>query len=176
MLKLCSSTVVILSRDQIASKKIYTVATRHDIRARIVEASSDARSSRLVVADFSYLKEVKDIKDRVVVIKPPIEHLKDMLDAGYTRFLFDPDNEAEVLVALCEEHDGQAVRGFVECGPCLINFKTREVEYNGEYVYMTKGDLKYMKERFIDKKDCSSTSHRTALFRMRNRLGKEFLA
>jgi len=172
----CSSTVAVISLDKDIVNKVYTVASSSDIQVEIDNPLDIIDTCKIIISDFDNLKNVKKYKEKVVVIKPPSNRLKDILQAGYRRFIFDIDNTDEIFVALCEEVDEVAIRGMVDCGPCKINFTTRDVSYNGKSIYLTRTDINYMRSRFVEKTDYwKSNSGRTTLYRMRRRIGSNFL-
>jgi hypothetical protein len=171
-----SSSVLIISKDEALRKRVYSIASSADVGVRLQEEYDPSFAYTGVDVVFAHVVDIhrfKDRKDSLIVILPGAKLVK-ILEAGYSKFLFNTENDTEILSAfyLPAKEDGTTL----SVGDFRMNFTRNEYFIGDTQVYVSPGEVRYLKKRFLDKVDVSSSTCRVALHRLRKRHGKDFLA
>ena len=166
------SSVLLLTKDQIVQRKIFSVASSASIQLTIKAEYDKEVQSDVVICDLTFAKKVKADKENIVILKPKESAMLKLIEDGYCRFLFDIDNKAEVLS--CLMYSGKEVDVF-EAGDYVIDFTEKRMYRGSDELYISKGEFRYLIRRFVDRAGYQDSTSRVHLFRLRKRFGKDFL-
>ena len=175
MLRICSSVLLLADDEQIV-KRIFSVSSAEDVdvhSSKLFECVSDVDSFDTILAEVTFLRFLKDRREKVVVINPG-EFLKKLIASGYTRFLFDSSNRLEVLAALhVEKKDSIPVLKF---GDLVCDFDNHVFKYKGNEIFVSTGEERFLHRKLVEERaSVLQGVDRTHLFRMRKRFGRDFL-
>ena len=166
------SSVLLLTKDQIVQRKIFSVASSSSIQLSIKEDFDKELQADVIICDSSFAKKIKAEKDNVIILKPKESSMLKLIEDGYCRFLFDVDNKAEVLS--CLMYSGKEVDVF-EAGDYVIDFTEKRMYRGSDELYISKGEFRYLIRRFVDRDGYQDSTSRVHLHRLRKRFGKDFL-
>ena len=166
------SNVLLLTKDQLVQRKVFSVSSSASIRLSISDSFDKNQEYDVVICDPSYRKQIKLDKENVVLLRPKEVKILQMLEDGYSRFLFDVDNKAEVLTSL---HVSGKNNEVYEAGEYVIDFTEKRMYRGSDELYISKGEFRYLTRRFVDRDGYQDSTSRVHLFRLRKRFGKDFL-
>lgn len=174
-MKLCSE-VLVLTESLDTYKKIFAIASNEDVstvHSAYFEKVESIEDFNIIIAEFPFLRYLTDRRDKVVVLQPGKSFSK-LIEAGYERFLFGLDNEDEIKLAMMSNKEVlQKVK--VTHKNLVLDFTNNVFTMNGKEIYLTNKDIEYMYIRFVDKDIKRVRNMRVQLYRIRQRLGRNFL-
>ena len=169
------SNVLLLLKEESIQQELFTRLNNFDnigigMTSRVKE--KEIFSYQAIITSFDFLKVLRvwpELKSRLIVLDPPQDKFQDMVKADYKRFIFDIEDDRQLFKAL---YRGDALPEiFVEAGPFQINFKDGVVLLDGRSLYFTKGEMLYLKKRYIDKEAYTTSTGRVHLMNIRKRHG-----
>jgi hypothetical protein len=174
-LRRCTSVLLLIS-DEDALHGVFETASNHDFDVHMPGVLADAEASRYenILATVDNLRYCKEVRDRVVVVLPQMKHIKTLLKAGYKRFLFNPSNEAEAFVSLMALGGEDVSAPATRIGKILADFSRRRYTIDGNEIYLSKGELKFLFDKYVLRKsEPSGSAWRIHRCRIRKRFGKD---
>jgi hypothetical protein len=174
-LRRCTSVLLLIS-DEDALQGVFETASNHDFNVFMPDSFKEAEVERYenVLATCDTLRYCKEIRDRVVVVSPKMKQLPSLIKAGYKRFLFDPSREAECYIALLA-HGGEDISvPATRIGKILADFSRKRYSINGNEIYLSKGELKFLFDKYVLRKnEPAGSAWRIHKCRIRKRFGRD---
>lgn len=174
-----SSSVLLLTKDKAFAEYFKETALSCDVQVA-VKARWD-RTYRIredvVVCESEWADRINDkCRSKAVILLKKDESFIELKNKGFTRFVFDTDDERQLIYSLMTENEVRKTKvdeGVFTDGEYDFNFTTKVFKYKNKGIYLTKGEQSYLADWLLG--EYKDNNKRFMLFGMRRKFGKDFL-